>query len=557
MRFQIPVIAALGFHIFTTPTGAFSFKLPPFRKDSNHPPSRMVYSDADLPSLLNVQASQQNGVLSDAIELLNAMKSSPSCNRIAATDLILSCQSISENDKDRTVSVADSLENVKSLFAARLAICEHIGAGAAIPDQCSPVLTSSRARHPRLEEEDLLQPSQLGPCLKALETRPQWWTSYSNSRQNAAVMCQAARIEIEKEERLKRYEDLADVTSILTDSLNQSFRETVIETARHKAFIEVVEEMRDTLFQNLEDGMLRYENLAANIFNGMEEVRGSIFETKSEASNVAKDLSSSAHAMRDLKRSLHEIHLANARRASELTEIERRNHEESLDLLSSARESVKSLMSQDLQLIAEDFNNIYYSMQAVKDFITSMEGKHDSLDSRFQLFDQVFEQFETKAVSLQQAQMQQMEDHVRLQKMFQTDIRITQALLTEVTTSAANLQTSVDDTFKAFSKIASLGGVVSSMYWWLAVSAVAFFLPPYPRFVWAGTIWLLHVVGIFPTGIVDLWHTLESLPGEYIHIGILGLITVIFGVPSMILLAVLIIDHRRQARDPIPDLDPA
>ncbi|KAK2811199.1 hypothetical protein FQN50_002296 [Emmonsiellopsis sp. PD_5] len=261
--------------------------------------------------------------------------------------------------------------------------------------------------------------------------------------------------------------------------------------------------------------------------------------------------------MRELKRSLHEIHLASARRASEMTATERRNHEESLELVSSVKESVKSLMSQDLQHIAEDFSNIYYSMQAIKDFIASMEGKHDSLDSRFQLFDQVFEQFETKAVSLQQAQMQQMEDHVRLQKMFQTDIRITQALLTEVTTSAANLQTSVDDTFKTFRKIASLGGVLGSLHWWLAASAVAFFLPPYPRFAWAAIIWLLHVVGIFPTGIADLLHAPESLPAEYINIGISGLIIVIFGVPSMILLTILIIDHRRQARDPIPDLDPA
>lgn len=35
-------------------------------------------------------------------------------------------------------------------------------------------------------------------CLQSLESRPQWWTSYSNSRQNAAIMCQAARADIEK-----------------------------------------------------------------------------------------------------------------------------------------------------------------------------------------------------------------------------------------------------------------------------------------------------------------------------------------------------------------------
>jgi hypothetical protein len=47
---------------------------------------------------------------------------------------------------------------------------------------------------------DDIKGQQLGQCLKSLESRPQWWTSYSNNRQNAVVMCQAARGQIEKGE---------------------------------------------------------------------------------------------------------------------------------------------------------------------------------------------------------------------------------------------------------------------------------------------------------------------------------------------------------------------
>ena len=88
------------------------------------------------------------------------------------------------------------MDDLKSVYATRLAICELRSAGAPIPPKCesfAPALNNDKGKaYDKGDNRDLSH------CLKSLESRPQWWTSYSNNKQNAIVMCRAARVEIEK-----------------------------------------------------------------------------------------------------------------------------------------------------------------------------------------------------------------------------------------------------------------------------------------------------------------------------------------------------------------------
>ncbi|PGH35603.1 hypothetical protein GX50_01584 [[Emmonsia] crescens] len=476
MRLQIPTASAMCLISFTLFTAADSLRFLSSKKDPNSSSFSMGSDEADLPSLLHAQSTQHGEVFYNAIKLLDSMRSSPSCNRLAATNLILSCQSIGGDDGNQKDNLSDSLDNVKSLFAARLAVCELIGAGAATPEQCSPIFTS----HPKylhLSEDDQIQPSQLEPCLKSLESRPQWWTSYSNSKQNAVVMCQAARTEIEREDNLKRYKNLADITSILTESLNQTLTTTTMEASRQGAFLEIVDDMRNKLLQELEDGFLRYHDITAKIFDDIEGVQILMSGARSDAINVKKDIYSTSDSMHELKKVLDEIHLTTAKRASEMAATDKKNHQESLELVSSVKQSVELLKNQDLGPIVEGFGNIYYSMQAVEEFMRSIEARHDGLDLRIKLFERAFQQFETTAVALQKVQLQQIND----QKTLQTDLRISKALLKDVTASAANLQTSIENSYAVFRKITTFWGALTSIAWWLLSTAIVFLLLLYPR----------------------------------------------------------------------------
>lgn len=132
------------------------------------------------------------------------MQTSPSCNRLAASTLLSSCQDI-----DGTVRDAEGfLDNIKSVYAARLAMCEISSTGLTIPLECEPLKPvigqvgprnlkrTSDKEKAKLGDRKSIKKHQLSQCLQSLESRPQWWTSFSNGRQNAVVMCQAARVDI-------------------------------------------------------------------------------------------------------------------------------------------------------------------------------------------------------------------------------------------------------------------------------------------------------------------------------------------------------------------------
>ncbi|OJD16258.1 hypothetical protein AJ78_03549 [Emergomyces pasteurianus Ep9510] len=500
MWLQIPEACALLLSSLTLITAADSLRFLSFNKNPNSSSLGTRSDGADLSSLLHGQSSRHSEIFSNAIKLLSSMKSSPSCHRLAATNLILSCQSIGGDDDNQRDNTSDSLDRVKSLFAARLALCELMGAGAAIPEQCAPIF-ASRPKYRLLKEADVVQTSQLEPCLKSLESRPQWWTSYSNSRQNAAVMCQAARTEIEHEDNLKRYKNLADITSILTDSLNQTLTSTALEASRQKAFLEIVDDVRNKILQDLNDGFLRYRDVAAKVFEEIEGVQSIMSVARSDAVNVKKDIRTTTNSMHELRQVLDEIHLATAMRAAEMAAAEKNNYQESLELVSSVRQSVELLRSQDLGRIVDGFGNIYYSMHTVEEFMKSMEARHDGLDMRIKLFEQAFHRCETMALALQEVQLQQIND----QKFFQTDLRISKAILKDVTTSAANLQTLIENSYAVFRKITTFGGALTSAAWWILSMAIVFLLLFYPK-VAAGVLLILA----YCLGTLDLFRIAGS-----------------------------------------------
>jgi hypothetical protein len=262
-------------------------------------------NEADLASLLKVQAAEPDGILSSAIELLTSMNSSPSCNRIAASRLLISCQSIGGSGNGQESHPAEALDHVKSLYAARLAVCEITGAGAPIPEQCSSILTPRSSdmlsqrpyrEDPNGGEKDVIQAAQLERCLKSLEARPQWWTSYSNNRQNAVVMCQAARIEIDKEELLNLHKTLTSVIFGLTNTLNQSLHSAESHAVQHKLFVETVDSIRLRLMRNLENDDLSARSRLSNLFNDIEAgfreaavgATAAVAKVESDATNLKK-----------------------------------------------------------------------------------------------------------------------------------------------------------------------------------------------------------------------------------------------------------------------------
>lgn len=161
---------------------------------------------SDLTASMRIPHIDKPEVYSQAISLLDSMQAAPSCNRLAASTLLGSCQLT----EDPTTNTESFLEHVRSIYSAQLAMCEIMSAESAIPAQCEPFKPGNskpewisktgvgpRTRHKAASPSDT-DTQKLSRCLQSLESRAQWWTSYSNSRQNAVVICEAARVDIEK-----------------------------------------------------------------------------------------------------------------------------------------------------------------------------------------------------------------------------------------------------------------------------------------------------------------------------------------------------------------------
>ena len=240
----------------------------------------------DLVSFLYSNSQKQSAIFTEAVELLESMKSTPSCNRVAATRLVMSCQSIGgKADNIRPEDYVD-LERVRSLYAARLAICEIDGARVSIPAPCSSIAAVSWQKKSMFgfstkytTQSDIERdfPQQvLEPCLKSLESRPQWWTSYSNNRQNAMVICQATRIEKEKEELLDLHKSIFDATLKLRHGLEEALQMAAAESAEQKAFAHAIGALRNKLTCELEETELHFKGFLGAIFRNIELSVGSV-----------------------------------------------------------------------------------------------------------------------------------------------------------------------------------------------------------------------------------------------------------------------------------------
>ena len=121
-----------------------------------------------------------------AKDRLAVMEHSSTCKRTATMKLFSTCESIESSS-----STDLDLETVQNFYSAHLAICELDGAHANLPSHCRLGLPSDSSELASFLHDDGAR--QLKRCLTDLQSRSQWWTSYSNNRRDAYILCKAMR----------------------------------------------------------------------------------------------------------------------------------------------------------------------------------------------------------------------------------------------------------------------------------------------------------------------------------------------------------------------------
>ena len=152
------------------------------------PPPRSVplSGEADVAARSLPESQGRDDFFALARERLALMEHSSTCKRSATMKLFVTCESL-EVSPDLDIN----LETVQNFYSAHLAMCELDGAHANLPSHCRLGLPSDASELASFLRDNGAQ--QLKRCLTSLQSRSQWWTSYSNNRRDAYILCKAMR----------------------------------------------------------------------------------------------------------------------------------------------------------------------------------------------------------------------------------------------------------------------------------------------------------------------------------------------------------------------------
>ncbi|KAL2870328.1 putative nuclear membrane fusion protein Kar5 [Aspergillus lucknowensis] len=444
--------------------------------------------DLDLISLLNSGMEKNDRLFTEAIELLESIRSSPSCNQIAASKLITSCQFIGRKpDTSTDPDTYNALEHTRSLYAARLALCELSGAGTPIPPPCYSLNASSSPRkgffgfltrhNAAVSDPEAVKRDVLEPCLKSLESRPQWWTSYSNGRQNAVVICQASRTEIEKGEILELYNNIAQSSTKLNNGLQEALRRATEESSRYRAFAQSTELWKNEIMREMEDSTSAVRIYFEKMSLGLETQFGSLFQMITSAlenvhvgvTDIKKGVQKSSTETSYLRQSLQALHNESLLRSEEIALTQKQNALVNNELSLSLQSHLQSIAQKDIVQLVEKVKAFDTALDWLYGKGAQILQQEDNISQRLQTFESSLQNSSILVENLRKIQQQQYETATaqsQLQEVLQTNMRISKALLEQTASTAADLETMIDEASKKYRGIPGFGGLFGGYSTW-------------------------------------------------------------------------------------------
>lgn len=221
-------------------------------------------NDANLTQMMTSRTST-DVTFKQALVFIESIETSSSCHRFAAKDLLEYCGSSTRADDDD-----GRVEQFKTLYAARLAVCETEEAGAIPPTECARLFVTLDPRDKKSEvnqhtAEKVGNVFGLPGCLSALEARPQSWMSYSNNRQQAATICTAQGFEAERAKLIKMFKQSATVQEKMSQALEVQLEHVTSKTQFQEDFSVAVQTLMADTIGTLEDlcgfASSKFENL--------------------------------------------------------------------------------------------------------------------------------------------------------------------------------------------------------------------------------------------------------------------------------------------------------
>ncbi|KAI9787454.1 MAG: hypothetical protein M1816_007502 [Peltula sp. TS41687] len=395
-----------------------------------------------------------------AVQLISSLKSSPTCTHLATRGLLSSCREV-ESGHDSNDQPSSALDQVRSVYAARLAVCELLEAGTTVPPQCASMIPSQVATRDRflpsyftrtespsevtkgqLEDVDI---KTLHRCLNGLHSRSQWWTSYSNARQNAVVICQAIRSDIDRDELLGVHERLVEVTSKLGMSLSEAFDRSSSYLAREAKFADAVRnlqrEAQEDLHRGYKDSQSTFEKLFQDFQTGVQQMSANISTTGKDLETKLVDLNQtiqhSAMEVEDMRHSFGHTLQEIEQGSSELALKQRTHWRTNQELVDRMMSTLQFRINNVIVAVSDVEKQLVLNVSQARS--NAINKQTISLSTELTVMKAQFEDF-------RDVQQRERELVTQFHQTLHTDMDTILAFMQEVSHSALNLQSVVNDT---------------------------------------------------------------------------------------------------------------
>ena len=256
-----------------------------------------------------------------AIQVVENHDSLPYCQKMAASSLIHSCATLqgktSDDAETQGTSQDMNLGEEKTLYAARLAVCELSDSKVSVPKQCTsfiptrettkktgwfgylpvPGVWKSIVRYPDYEQATK---RDRDACVQALYASNQAWHSYSNAGQDAVKLCHAVRGDIERDEELQMHRGLTENVANVAEAMHHMDETIRIQEEAMDHLVIRTQQLTEDLLKDLPELRAMYRQTVIDLTGDVRLVATKVLEASSALEAHNSDIRASGEYLERL-----------------------------------------------------------------------------------------------------------------------------------------------------------------------------------------------------------------------------------------------------------------
>lgn len=258
-----------------------------------------------------------------AIQVVENHDSLPYCQKMAASSLIHSCATLQgkttdeEEPQGTSQDMNATLGEEKTLYAARLAVCELSDSKVPVPKQCTsfiptrettkkkgwfgylpvPGVWKSIVKYPDYEQATK---RDRDACVQALYASNQAWHSYSNAGQDAVKLCHAVRGDIERDQELQVYRGLTENVANVAEAMHHMDETIRIQEEAMGHLVIRTQQLTEDLLKDLPELRKMYRQTVIDLTDDVRLVATKVSEASSALEAHNSDIRASGEYLERL-----------------------------------------------------------------------------------------------------------------------------------------------------------------------------------------------------------------------------------------------------------------